>query len=89
MPNTMPKIRKNIAISESGFVFDPLSGESYSLNPLGLEIIHLIKNGQTYEDLSEALLAKYEVDQETFDRYFYDFVAALKQFNLIEVETDA
>ncbi|MFO7824305.1 MAG: PqqD family protein [Cyclobacterium sp.] len=85
----MPKIRKNIAISESGFVFDPLSGESYSLNPLGLEIIHLIKNGQSYEDLSEVLLAKYEVDQETFDRYFYDFVATLKQFNLLEVETDA
>ncbi|MDN3687747.1 HPr-rel-A system PqqD family peptide chaperone [Cyclobacterium jeungdonense] len=85
----MPKIRKNIAISESGFVFDPLSGESYSLNPLGLEIIHLIKNGQTYEELSEVLLAKYEVDQETLDRYFYDFIATLKQFNLLEVETDA
>jgi len=37
------KLKKNIAISESGFVFDPNSGESYSLNPIGAEIIELLK----------------------------------------------
>lgn len=82
----MLKIRNNIAISDSGFVFDPQSGESFSLNPIGLEIIQLIKNGQNYQGLSEAILGKYEVDEETFDRYFYDFIATIKQFNLLEEE---
>ncbi|MEX2511339.1 MAG: HPr-rel-A system PqqD family peptide chaperone [Cyclobacteriaceae bacterium] len=84
----MLKIRKNIAISDSGFVFDPLSGESFALNPMGLEIIQLIKNGLTHQELSEAILGKYEVDGETFDRYFYDFIATLKQFNLLEEDTN-
>ena len=84
----MIKIRKNIAISDSGFVFDPLSGESFALNPMGLEIIQLIKNGLTHQELSEAILGIYEVDGETFDRYFYDFIATLKQFNLLEEETN-
>lgn len=84
----MLKIKKNIAISDSGFVFDPMSGESFSLNPIGLEIIQLIKNGHTHQEVSQAILEKYEVDQETLDRYFYDFIATLKQFNLTESENN-
>lgn len=80
----MLKIRKNIAISDSGFVFDPLSGESYSLNPIGLEILNMVKNGQSFEAVSKQIIEKYEVDTETFERYFYDFIATLKLFNLTE-----
>lgn len=80
----MLKIRKNIAISDSGFVFDPLSGESYSLNPIGLEILNMVKNGQSCEAVSKQIIEKYEVDTETFERYFYDFIATLKLFNLTE-----
>ena len=80
----MLKIRKNIAISDSGFVFDPLSGESYSLNPIGLEILQMVKNGQSFEAVSKHILEKYQVDAETFERYFYDFIATLKLFNLTE-----
>lgn len=80
----MLKIKKNIAISDSGFVFDPLSGESFSLNPIGLEILNLVKNGQSFEGISKQIVEKYEVDAETFERYFYDFIATLKLFNLTE-----
>ena len=34
-------IRKDIAISDTGFVFDPVTGESFSLNPIGVEILSL------------------------------------------------
>lgn len=39
--NAMVKIKKNIAISDSGFVFDPGSGDSYSMNLFykGLKLI--------------------------------------------------
>ena len=37
------KLKRNIAVSESGFLFDPTSGESYSLNEQGLEILNLMK----------------------------------------------
>jgi hypothetical protein len=63
-----------------------MSGESFSLNPIGLEIIQLIKDVQSFDEVSRVILAKYAVDAETFDRYFYDFISTLKQFNLLEPE---
>ncbi|MCS4433425.1 HPr-rel-A system PqqD family peptide chaperone [Aquiflexum gelatinilyticum] len=80
----MVKIKKNIAISDSGFVFDPGSGDSYSLNPSGLEIVHLIKSGKDFKEILETVTEKYEVDSDSFERYYYDFVATLDQLHLTD-----
>lgn len=80
----MLKIKKNIAISDSGFVFDPGTGDSYSLNPTGLEIVQMIKSGKPYEEILQEMSAKYEMDGESFERYFYDFTTTLKQMRLTE-----
>jgi hypothetical protein len=80
------KVKKNIAISESGFVFDPSSGESYSLNPIGTEILEYLKKDMSFEEISPLILEKYDVDQITFERYYFDFVNSLQQFNLISNE---
>lgn len=77
-------IRKNIAISDSGFVFDPTSGESYSLNPIGTEIVKLLKGDQPAEAIKKVLLDKYDVDESTLERYFDDFIGMLRQHNLLE-----
>ena len=37
------KMRKNIAVSDSGFIFNPGTGDSFSTNPIGMEIISMIK----------------------------------------------
>ena len=50
---TNMKLKKNIAISESGFVFDPHSGESFSVNPIGAEIIELIKREKEFNEISD------------------------------------
>ncbi|MFU8860437.1 MAG: PqqD family protein [Cyclonatronaceae bacterium] len=76
-------IKKNIAISDSGFVFDPSTGDSFSLNPVGLEIMLLIKEGNTPEQISGLITSKYEVDRSVFERYFLDFTAMLKQYHLL------
>lgn len=80
------KVKKNIAISESGFVFDPSSGESYSLNPIGTEILEYLKKDVDFKEIGTLILEKYDVDQITFERYYYDFVNSLQQFNLISDE---
>ncbi|MQY78436.1 MAG: PqqD family peptide modification chaperone, partial [Bacteroidetes bacterium] len=80
----MMKIKKNIAISESGFVFDPTSGESFSLNPIGIEIIDLLRQEKSFDEIREIMLNKYEVDDNSFEKYYYDFVSMLKQFKLID-----
>jgi hypothetical protein len=77
------KIKKNLAISETGFVFDPSTGDSYTLNSTGLEIIQMLKEERTQEEIIRKMTHIYDVDANTFERYFYDFTGILKQFQLV------
>ena len=78
------KLKKNIAISESGFIFDPTSGDSFSLNEVGLEILELLREDKTIEEISSYFTEKYDIDSVSFEKYFYDFVGMLKHFQLID-----
>jgi PqqD family protein of HPr-rel-A system len=78
------QIKRNIAVSETGFVFDPTSGESYSINAEGQEIVSLLKEEKTPEEISAIMCEEYEIDPASFEKYFYDFIGMLKQFQLIE-----
>lgn len=80
------KIKKNIAVSESGFVFDPSSGESFTLNQVGTDIIDQLKQEKAFEDIRQGILDKYDVDSITFEKYYYDFINSLRQYKLIEDE---
>jgi PqqD family protein of HPr-rel-A system len=78
------QIKRNIAVSETGFVFDPTSGESYSINREGQAIMALLKEGKTPDEISAKMCEEYEIDPASFEKYFYDFTGMLKQFQLIE-----
>jgi len=78
------RLKKNIAVSETGFVFDPSTGDSFTLNPMGLHILELVKQGKNQNDICKEITSNYDVDDSSFERYFYDFVATLKQMQLIE-----
>ncbi len=78
------KLKKNIAVSESGFVFDPNSGDSFSMNPVGTEILNLLKQEKDFDKIHDAMIKKYEVPPDEFDKYYLDFIQTLKQFNLME-----
>lgn len=80
------KIKSNIAISDSGFVFDPSTGESFTFNPTGLEIFRYMKEDRSFDEISEIITGKYDVDDHIFERYYFDFLSMLKQFQLIENE---
>lgn len=78
------KLKKNIAISETGFVFNPSSGDSFSTNPIGIEIINLMKQEKTEEEIKAYLLENYDIDNNTIEKDFYDFKQVLKQLTLLE-----
>ena len=82
------KLRENIAVSESGFLFDPNSGESFSVNATGKQILRMMAKGISIEEIEASILEEYDVDQKTFHRYMDDFSHTLRRFNLIESETD-
>ena len=78
------KIKKNIAISETGFAFDPNSGDSFSLNPIATEIFDLLKSGNSEKEINTHVLDKYEIDEFTFQRNYDDFIQMLGHYNFIE-----
>lgn len=77
-------IRKDIAVSDTGFVFDPITGESFSLNPIGIEILDLYKKGQTKDEILEVLLKKYEVTENELEKSISDFEKTIVDYNLTE-----
>lgn len=78
------KIRKDIAISDNGFVFDPITGESFSLNPIGVEILLLYKNGDSKIEIIRALQEKYEVLELDLEKSISDFEKMISGYNLTE-----
>lgn len=82
----MIRLNKNIAISDTGYVFDPSIGESYTLNPIGLEIVELLKANKTDNEIKSIILERYDVDEATFERYYIDFTGMLKNYQLAKDE---
>ena len=80
------KLKKKLAISESGFIFDPTTGESFSTNNEGVEIIQFLNQQKTEEEIKEYFLTEYEIDEATYERSFLDFMSMLRYFNLVEDE---
>ena len=78
------QLKKNVAISETGFIFDAESGESYSTNPIGQELLNAIKNNMDKEEIMAQIMEAYEVNKETLETHLYDFFKMLEQFNLLE-----
>jgi hypothetical protein len=77
-------IRKNIAISETGFVFNPTTGDSYSINPVGQVILGYLRENRTPDEITTLMTAEYDIDPPGFEKYFYDFVSMLRQFEILE-----
>lgn len=77
-------IKRNIALSETGFVFDPSTGNSFSTNPIGLEIIQMLKQNKSPKEISAHILNHYETDVNTFEKDYYDFVNMLVKLKLTE-----
>ena len=80
------KIRKDIAISDNGFVFDPVTGESYMLNEIGIEILNLYRADKTPEEVRKALLEKYDVTENDLEKNLADFESIVTAYNLTEQE---
>ncbi len=78
------RLKKNIAVSESGFVFDPGTGDSFSLNRIGLEIVDLLKMGKPENEIVSHLLEKYDTDNTSMEKYYHDFISMLRYYRLTE-----
>ena len=77
-------IKKNIATSESGFIFNPSTGDSFKANPIASEIIQALKQGDSLSAIKKNIMDKYDVDSGQLERDMDDFMSQLKDGNLLE-----
>ncbi len=77
-------INSNIAISETGFVFDPNSGESFTLNETGKIILNMLSEGKSETEIKQYFVENFDVETSTFENNYTDFLMMLQNLNLID-----
>jgi len=77
-------IKKNIAVSEEGFLFNPTTGDSFSTNGIGAEIVLLMKKHTLLSEVVETMCSKYDVDKTLFERDLEEFMLQLKDYSILE-----
>lgn len=77
------KLNKNIAVSETGLLFNPVTGESFTVNPIGVEILEMLKEGVDEAEIAGRILDKYATEETTFEKDYQDFITILHHHNLL------
>ncbi len=78
------KINKNIAVSDTGFLFNPSTGDSYSVNPVGLEMLRLMKEEKEDSLIVDYIQNNYLIARDTVEKDLYDFKNMLESYKLIQ-----
>lgn len=77
------KITTEIKISDNGFVFNSRTGDSFNLNPFGLELMKYIEAENDFDQIKTEIMARYDIDDLSFEKDFYEFCALLKHHQII------
>lgn len=71
---------QQLAISESGFIFDPSSGHNFTVNETGLTMLRLLQKDNELGPLIKKLKEKYEVSQQELERDVLEFAGLLRDY---------
>jgi hypothetical protein len=83
-PFSKMKLKKNIATSEAGLIFNPGTGDSFSVNTIGSEILSLLKENRTRQEIIDSVSSKYLTERNQLEKDLDDFVSQLNEYNLLE-----
>lgn len=72
-------VLKRLAISESGFVFDPASGHNFTVNATGLVLLRLLLKYQRLEQILDELNKEYDAAPRDLERDVVEFISAVKE----------
>lgn len=76
-----------LVISARGVVFDPATGDSFSMEGPAARLLRMLANGASEEDLAAGLVADHAISEITARRDAGHFLAMLQRLGLLaEVE---
>lgn len=77
-----PRI-KDIAINDTGFVFDPYSGGTFTLNSTGLVIVRSLRDGESHSEILARLRSEFDGVTGKLEEEVQDFMRSLREFGLL------
>jgi hypothetical protein len=69
---------RRLAVSESGFVFDPSSGRSFTVNETGIAVLRALQQELGLDVIRRQLAADFEVAPQTLERDLSEFLVTLR-----------
>jgi hypothetical protein len=76
-------VNKNLAISENGFVFNASTGDSFSVNELGVIIISLMKEGKSKTEIIDTIATDYNAEKSNIEKDLNEFLKVLQNHQLV------
>lgn len=73
---------QEIAINETGFAFDPQTGDCYRLNETAGFLFHLLKQGLDLKEIAAHFSQKFGIDRTLALEDTQDFLQQLKSYGL-------
>ena len=75
-----PVTLRRLDISQSGLVFDPVSGHNFTVNDTGLIILSRLQQNQEFADLIGQLQNEYDANAIDIERDVIEFIGMLREF---------
>lgn len=71
---------QRLAISENGFVFDPVSGHNFTVNETGLVILRKLQKDNQLAPLLDHLMEEYDATRRELERDVLEFAGLLRDY---------
>ncbi|NOQ30077.1 MAG: PqqD family peptide modification chaperone [Helicobacteraceae bacterium] len=72
-----------LLLDENNIAFHPIWGNSYQVNDIAKDILTLVKQDKTKDEILEQLSAEYEISKEELFIDLGDFFSKLKIYGLV------
>lgn len=79
------QVISELLLDENNMAFHPMMGNSYQLNTVAKEIINLLKQEKTKDEILEDLSYCYNISQDELFIDLSDFISKLKIYGLYDV----
>jgi len=73
------EVLNRLAVSESGFVFDPASGHNFTVNETGLVLLRLLLKEQRLDQILETLSKEFDAEPREIERDVIEFISTLRE----------
>ncbi|MGK5091423.1 PqqD family protein [Deltaproteobacteria bacterium TL4] len=74
---------QHLAINNEGFIFDPTTGESFTVNQTGIVGITGLKEGKSLSEIADQFADQFEVTADQAEKDLTDFVNLLRTYRLL------